>query len=92
MWVLERPTSIQEMIKNHNLRPDIFYRLKTTDQKVIIISLFEDQTVMVGVYQQFNKHMLNNEDMEVFGVDPGDLEECDCQNPQVSDEKRKKPS
>lgn len=65
------------------LDPWTLYRLKTTGQRVFLIS-FNDPppggkvTCKVGVSGEFN---LISHERAVFGIDPDDLEECDLPGP-----------
>jgi hypothetical protein len=84
-WAAERPPLIREAIEKHKLDPWTLYRLKTTGQRVYLLSISEpsptaDQkvTVRVGVSGEFN---LVTFERDVFGVDPAELEECDLPGP-----------
>ena len=78
-WVALRPAEVQERIKKYNLSPDTLYRMKSTGQRVYIISVSdEDDTVRVNVEARFNYMLLPMiEECEVYGVNISDLEECD---------------
>jgi hypothetical protein len=73
-WVAERPQGIKDMITEHQFDPWTLYRLKSTNQRVYMVSLYEGGTVKVGVSGEFN---LVTHERDVFGIDPADLEECD---------------
>lgn len=78
-WVASRPQVIQDMIAKYDLRYDRLYRLKTTDQLVTLASFNENGTLSVSVLQKFNPQTVLAPFMElnVFGIDPADLEEAD---------------
>lgn len=71
-WVASRPPVVQELCAL--LPPDRLYLLKTTNQRVTLISYSEDRTVTVAVTGEFNALTF---DRQVFGINPEDLEECD---------------
>jgi hypothetical protein len=73
-WRAERPQVIRDAIAKHGLDPWTLYRLTSTNQRVYLVSLFEDGTVKVGVSGEFN---LLTHERDVFGIDPAELEECD---------------
>jgi len=73
-WAAERPQAIKDVIAKHRLDPWTLYRLKSTNQRVFVISLFESGTVKVGVTGEYN---LVTHERAVFDIDPADLEECD---------------
>jgi hypothetical protein len=72
-WVEERPPIVKALCLR--LRPDTLYRLKTTGQRGIIYSVSEDGTVTMDFPAEFNP--LSFIGVQVFGLDPGDIEECD---------------
>lgn len=72
-WVASRPPVIQEMCRGWP--PDRLYLLKTTDQRVLIHSYFEDGTVMVDVLGAYNPGVFL--DRRVFGINPLDLVDAD---------------
>lgn len=78
-WVAERPQVIQDMVEKYKLRYDTLYRLKTTGQRVILYSLAESGTVTVNILYEYNPERLSLAfgGLQVFGIDPADLEECD---------------
>lgn len=71
-WISERPAIIQDMAGR--IRPDTLYQLKQTGQRVYPKSFSEGGTVTVIVPGEFN---LLPFDIEVFGLSPDDLEECE---------------
>jgi hypothetical protein len=71
-WLDSRPPVIKAM--TDRWPPNLLYRLKTTDQRVTLYSYSEGGTVTVDVTGDFNLHIM---DVQVFGIDPNDLEECD---------------
>lgn len=71
-WVETRPPVIQEMCRKY--RPGTLYKMKSTGQRVYLLSYAEDKTVTVAVTRDFNFVIY---DRNVFGVDINDLEECD---------------
>ena len=80
-WIEERPASIQEVARRFD--PWTLYRLKTTGQRVYILSFSEpgeDGKVRcrVGVSGEFN---LVTFERDVTGIDPDDLVECDLPGP-----------
>ena len=80
-WVAERPESIRKVCERFD--PWTLYRLKTTGQRVYILSFSEPGldgkvTCRVGVSGEFN---LLTFERDVFGIDPDDLEECDLPGP-----------
>lgn len=75
-WVATRPSTIQELCRR--LPPQKLYRLKSTNQRVIVHSYSEDGTVTVDATGEFNQVLFGR---RVFGIDPSDLEECDLPGP-----------
>jgi hypothetical protein len=71
-WVSGRPGVVRDLCERYP--PDRLYLLKTTGQRVTILSYFENGTVRVEVSSDWNLVFFNR---EVFGIDPSDLEECD---------------
>lgn len=71
-WVRTRPPVIQEMCAL--LPPDRLYLLKTSGNRVTLISYSEDRTVTVAVTGEYNVVAFER---QVFGIKPEDLEECD---------------
>lgn len=69
-WVASRPKIVREMAERIN--PWTLYRLKTTDQRVTLVSFAEDRTVRVRVTSEHNGPWVV--DREVFGINPDDLE------------------
>lgn len=75
-WVATRPQVIQDMATKlpHNL----LYRIKSTGQRVCIVSYNEGGTVRVVVSGKYN---LVPFETSVFGIYPEDLEECELPLP-----------
>lgn len=75
-WVAERPPAVREIAQR--FEPWSLYRMKSTGQRVAILSFGEQEdgsvTLTVAVSGQFNLVMF---DRNVFGIDPNDLEPCD---------------
>lgn len=88
-WMAERPELIQTVAKKYNLRADLLYCLKTTNQHVTLHSFSEDGTVTVNVLDKFNQHrpvtrlLPGINERRVFGIFPEDLEECDYDGPVI---------
>lgn len=86
-WITQRPEIIQTVAREHNLRGDLLYRLKNTDQHVTLHSFSEDGTLTVNVLDAFNQHLFVHRafpgfnERHVFGILPSDLEECDYDGP-----------
>lgn len=57
------------------LPPDRLYRLNTTGQRGMIHSYSEDGTVTMNFPAEFNPCSIFP--LQVFGLDPNDIEECD---------------
>lgn len=72
-WVKERPPKVRAIAER--FRPDTLYRLKTTGQRGIIYSIGEDETVTMDFPVEYNPMSIFN--LQVFGLDPNDIEECD---------------
>jgi len=77
-WVKSRPKNIQILCKK--LPPDRLYKIKSTGQRVTILSYSEDNTVKVDITGEYNLLPFNR---EVFGIQPDDLEECDCPEEEI---------
>lgn len=75
-WVESRPPQIRELAERFD--PWTLYRLKTTDQRVTVLSFSEEGTLTVSVSGKFNDTLFER---DVFGIDPGDMEECDLPSP-----------
>lgn len=73
-WVETRPPLIKELCAR--FVPNRLYLLKTTNQRVVIGSYSEDNTLTVYVAKEFNPGRLFT-GQGVFGIKPDDLEECD---------------
>lgn len=72
-WVAARPPKVRAIAQR--FRPDTLYRLKTTGQRGIIYSVSEDGTVTMDFLAEFNP--LSPVGLQVFGLNPDDIEECD---------------
>ena len=76
----ERPDTIREIARK--FPPWKLYRMKSTNQRVTIVSYseFEDDSVgfMVHVSGQYNRVLFSR---SVFGIKSDDLEECDLPGP-----------
>jgi hypothetical protein len=80
-WVASRPDHIRAVIEKYNLRPDRLYKLKDTNQRVILHSIDGDGTIKIDVLDKYNQHLMNGiipklYERRVFGINPADLEEC----------------
>lgn len=75
-WVAERPDSVRALCER--LPPNKLYRMKSTGNRVTLVSYGEDGTVRVAVTGEYNAVIFER---EVFGVDANDLEECDMPAP-----------
>ncbi len=75
-WVAERPACVQELCRKYP--PDRLYKMKTTGQRVTLVSYAEDGTVRVNVSAEHNAVMFER---QVFGVAADTLEECDLPGP-----------
>jgi hypothetical protein len=77
-WVASRPESVRRAIEEHELEPWKLYRIKSSGHRVVIHCFDEHQdgsvTIQVDVDRRFNFVTFER---RVFGVAPGDLEECD---------------
>jgi hypothetical protein len=71
-WVAERPHAVRVIAERFD--PWTLYRLKTTDQRVTLLSISENGTVSVAVSGEFN---FVTHERRVFGINPDDLEPCD---------------
>lgn len=71
-WLKSRPKVIKEMATSWP--PDRLYRMKSTGQRVFIVSYNEQRTVCVGITGEYN---LIDFPREVFGIPIEDLTECD---------------
>lgn len=71
-WTASRPESVRKIAER--LFPWALYRMKSTGQRVTLVSIFEDGTIKVEVSGRFNALVFER---DVFGIDPDDLEECD---------------
>lgn len=75
-WIAERPARIRDMITRNP--PYILYRYKPTNHRCFIIGYCEDGKVRIAITGEYNAIAFGR---TVFGVDPGDLEECDFPAP-----------
>lgn len=85
-WIAERPQCIRDMVERYNLSADELYVLKTTGQRVTLHSLDEDGTVQVNVLPEYNTDLITGIfglGRRVFGINPADLEPCECPIPVV---------
>jgi hypothetical protein len=75
-WVATRPECVRVVAER--FEPWALYRMKSTGQRVVILSFgeAEDDTVTLTVYisGEFNLTLFNR---QVFGIKPDDLEPCD---------------
>lgn len=71
-WLAGRPAVIQEMVRTHP--PGRLYRMKSTGQRVTLLSYSEDRTCRVDISGEYNVLCFER---KVFGVEIADLEECD---------------
>ena len=74
-WMAERPSAVRAVAERFN--PWTLYRLRQTGQIVAVSSYFEDGTISVDVFAEFNP--LAMWDTNVFGIDPDDLEPCSAE-------------
>ena len=79
-WVSERPESVRAIAAR--FPPWELYRLKSTGQRVSVVSIFENGTLKVHVNGAINYdfvYFTHPEvcDFDVFGVDPRSLEPCE---------------
>lgn len=73
-WLKSRPVKIQEMVKSHP--PYILYQNKFfPNQRVTILSYYEDRTVRVAVLKEHNPDIIF--ERTVFGVQLSDLKPCE---------------
>jgi hypothetical protein len=73
----------EDMIKNGpkvisdiaaRFSPDALYKLRTTDQIVQLVSIYENGTVKVWVDDKYNPAEDFRTGFKVFGINPDDLE------------------
>lgn len=80
-WVASRPPAVREVA--NRFEPWSLYRLKTTNQRVTVVSFSEQPdgsvTLTVAVTGEFNAVL---HDRAVFGIKPDDLEPCDLPGPE----------
>jgi|CXWL01.1.fsa_nt_gi hypothetical protein len=67
-WVESRPPVVRKIAEK--LDPWTLFRVKSTNQNVILYSISEDGTVTVNVTGEYNLVMF---EQQVFGIDPNDL-------------------
>lgn len=72
-WVQSRPDAVRTAAERFD--PWSLYTLKSTGQRVLLRSIFEDGTVSVVVSERFNGPLIM--ERKVFGIDPDDLEPCE---------------
>jgi hypothetical protein len=75
-WLAERPECDRAVAERFD--PWTLYRLKTTNQRVTLLSFYEHGTVQVGVSSEYNFVM---HERAVFGINPADLEPFDLPGP-----------
>ncbi len=75
-WVEERPPVVREIARRFD--PWSLYRMKSTGQRVTVVSIYENGTLKVEITGQFNVIAF---DRQVFGIDPDDLEPCEAPGP-----------
>jgi hypothetical protein len=75
-WLADKPLIIRELAAKYP--PDRLYLLKTTGQKGLIESYFEDGTVRMSFDGRYCKVLFAK---SVFGLRPADLEECELPGP-----------
>ena len=71
-WVASRPEAVRSTCKR--FPPDRLYRLRTTGQRVTILSYSEDGTVTVSLSARYNLVIFER---QVVGITPQDLEETE---------------
>jgi hypothetical protein len=79
-WLKQRPENVRIVAEKFD--PWTLFRLKTTNQRVVIMGFDVEPdstvTVQVGVLGDYN---LLTHQRKVFGIKPEDLEECDLPRP-----------
>jgi hypothetical protein len=75
-WVAERPEAVQKMCRSHP--PDRLYRMASTGHRCTILYYSEEGTVRVDISGMYNRVVFGR---QVFGVEIGDLTECDLPGP-----------
>jgi hypothetical protein len=75
-WAASAPPVVRDILER--LAPNKLYRIKSTGQRCDVYSVSEKGTVTVNITGQFNVVAF---DIQVFGVDPNELEECDLPGP-----------
>ena len=79
-WVASRPAIVRVVAER--FEPWSLYRLKTTGQRVQVISFGEGHddvvTLTVRVSAEFNATLFER---DVFGINPDDLEPCELPGP-----------
>lgn len=76
-WKADRPECVQRLIEL--CMPDRLWRLKTTGQRGYIVGYFENGTLRL----EFPMELNHDWDLQVFGISPDDLEECDDNSPTI---------
>jgi len=71
-WILSRPEIIQKTVKE--FPPDVLYKLKPDNLRVMIVGYNEDGTLVVLVSGRFNKIPYEH---QITGITTDNLEECD---------------
>ena len=56
-WIASRPPVIQDLVTKYNLQTDRLYRLKSTNQRVILQAITEDGKVRVAILAKYNQHL-----------------------------------
>lgn len=75
-WVKSRPPEVRAIAER--FLPWELYRLKTTGQRVTLRSILDNGTISVIASNKYNQTLF---DLQVFGIDPDDLEPCDLPTP-----------
>jgi hypothetical protein len=80
VWLLELPEFVRVVAEKFD--PWTLYRLKTTSQRVVVVSIDEhdDKSVTLTVLVSGEFNFVSHE-RKVFGIKPEDLEECDLPKP-----------
>ncbi len=69
-WLDERPLIVRNLA--NRFPPNKLYKIKSTKQRVTILSYYEDGTLKVYVGSDYNAILFER---QVFGIKPEDLEE-----------------
>lgn len=71
-WLDERPPVVRVLAER--FPPTHLFRIKTTDQRVVVVSYSENGTMRIQVLAEYNpKHFRVG--IQVFGIAPDDLED-----------------